>query len=453
MRKLIIMLLFLVLQGYGFAANHYVRAGATGTFDGTDWTNAYGTLPTTLVRGDTYYIADATYPSYKFQTANSGVATITIKKAVESDHGTDTGWASAYGNGFTSFGSNTQINTDNWVLDGQVGSGTDINSYGFRIAVPGNCNQVNRMFLIPKLGNPPVKNITVQYFAIRNCGAGFDYSQVSIYMAPQGGQNDNITIAHNYLSNSTNNMFIRSLKNSTIEWNYMTDGWSTSANHGEAISPGITNDTIWRYNYFINPGNKHWGTGIISWHLGGGTLTSTNNEVYGNVVIGGSVTNGTFGNGDSATANVINDSKFHHNTFINVSAVGGVSSGIYLPNASGNLVYNNLWYQSEKVRLNTGGILEHSHNTAINSTEVVLTGANEENFTGAADPFVNWANGDVHLTTSTSAGRMLSAPLDVDPDGNIRGSDGRWDRGAFEYLATTPTAPSNLRITVSGNND
>ena len=37
---------------------HYVRAGATGLNNGSDWNNAWTSLPATLVRGDTYYIAD-----------------------------------------------------------------------------------------------------------------------------------------------------------------------------------------------------------------------------------------------------------------------------------------------------------------------------------------------------------------------------------------------------------
>ena len=44
------------------AANHYVRQGAGGS--GGDWTNAYSDLPSTLTRGDTYYVADGTYSSH-----------------------------------------------------------------------------------------------------------------------------------------------------------------------------------------------------------------------------------------------------------------------------------------------------------------------------------------------------------------------------------------------------
>src|SRR5262245_44026348 len=79
------------------AANHYIRSGATG--NGSDWTNASSALPTSLVRGDTYYIADGSYSGYTVDDAVSGTQVITLKKATAADHGTDTGWVSTYGDG------------------------------------------------------------------------------------------------------------------------------------------------------------------------------------------------------------------------------------------------------------------------------------------------------------------------------------------------------------------
>ena len=86
-----------------YGANHYVRQGASG--NGSDWTNAYGNLPENLTRGDTYYMADGSYGSYTFDDANSGTQIITVKKAIASDHGTDTGWQASYGDGQAVFGS------------------------------------------------------------------------------------------------------------------------------------------------------------------------------------------------------------------------------------------------------------------------------------------------------------------------------------------------------------
>ena len=40
---------------------------------------------------------------------------------------------------------------------------------------------------------------------------------------------------------------------------------------------------------------------------------------------------------------------------------------------------------------------------------------------------------DFHLHQATAPGATLGAPYDHDPDGKLRGADGTWDRGAFEY--------------------
>ena len=81
------------------AATKYIRAGATGNNSGSDWTNAYTTVPATLVRGDTYYLAAGNYGSYVFDDPASGSTLITLKKAIATDHGTDVGWNSTYGAG------------------------------------------------------------------------------------------------------------------------------------------------------------------------------------------------------------------------------------------------------------------------------------------------------------------------------------------------------------------
>ena len=72
---------FMVLFIFGFlvvvasssqviAANHYIRDGGNG--NGTDWNNAWDDLPSSLTRGDTYYVADGTYGAYQFNDAASG---------------------------------------------------------------------------------------------------------------------------------------------------------------------------------------------------------------------------------------------------------------------------------------------------------------------------------------------------------------------------------------------
>ena len=104
---------------------HYVRSEATGGNNGSDWTNAWVQLPATLTRGHCYYIADGTYPAYIFDDAVSGSVNIVIKKATADDHGTNTGWMSAYGDGTASF-QPLRFTSSYYILDGQANRGIKI---------------------------------------------------------------------------------------------------------------------------------------------------------------------------------------------------------------------------------------------------------------------------------------------------------------------------------------
>ncbi|MGZ3795773.1 MAG: hypothetical protein ACXVB1_05390, partial [Pseudobdellovibrionaceae bacterium] len=118
------------------AANHYIRSGAVGNGSGSDWTNASTSLPQSLFRVDTYYIADGTYGPYTFNTPLSGSSFIYIKKATLTSHGTDTGWNSTYGDGEALFSSSDvlwYIQTGYLDIDGQKGTGKSPGNYGFRL--------------------------------------------------------------------------------------------------------------------------------------------------------------------------------------------------------------------------------------------------------------------------------------------------------------------------------
>src|SRR5947199_10429256 len=65
-------LVALVLPTTSWGANRYVRAGAIGNGSGSDWTNAYPDLPSSLVRGDTYYVAAGNYGVHDFVDTESG---------------------------------------------------------------------------------------------------------------------------------------------------------------------------------------------------------------------------------------------------------------------------------------------------------------------------------------------------------------------------------------------
>jgi hypothetical protein len=169
-------LLLVVMPGMALSANHYVRAGASGNNSGTDWANAYTSLPATLVRGDTYYIADGNYSGYTFDDPASGSKVITIIKATQNNHGTDAGWSNSYGDGQASWGL-LNFNSSYWVFDGQTGFGTGSQEpYGFRISYSGTGQGVK----LVKFNNSP-SYITISHVDMEHAGAFGDYAHDIIY--------------------------------------------------------------------------------------------------------------------------------------------------------------------------------------------------------------------------------------------------------------------------------
>ena len=114
-------------SGYDASVQHafHVRQGAAG--DGSDWQSALGALPAQLQRSAIYYVADGDYhPSgYTFDDPAAGQDLIIVRKATAADHGTDTGWDAAFGDGVAQFGPLTFTGAYT-IFDG-------VFAYGFRV--------------------------------------------------------------------------------------------------------------------------------------------------------------------------------------------------------------------------------------------------------------------------------------------------------------------------------
>src|SRR5262249_52430766 len=121
----------------------------------------------------------------------------------------------------------------------------------------------------------------------------------------------------------------------------------------------------------------------------------------------------------------------------NNTIVGNQSSSFLYQNnpaagsGSGNVVKNNLFYDSNGTFPQVGaGSIDYGDN-AFFSCSQLDSGATDQVSNGI--PFVNLGAGDYHLTSGTEPGLSLGAPYGMDMDGKVRGQDGTWDRGAFEY--------------------
>ena len=108
-----LVLFFMLVSSFAQAATFYVKPTASGSGNGSDWTNALGAA-FTPARGNVYYLADGSYGARTYTVANSGTSTITLKKATVADHGTSTGWSDALGDGQADFGY-FHLQTDYWI--------------------------------------------------------------------------------------------------------------------------------------------------------------------------------------------------------------------------------------------------------------------------------------------------------------------------------------------------
>lgn len=411
------------------AANYYIRDGATGSTC-SSWADACDALPTTLVRGSTYYIADGAYSGRVFGTAASGSTLIIIKKATLADHGSDTGWSDTYGDGQATFMGGLEFTSSYWLIDGQTGGGVENQwnkNFGFAIT------ETSDETALLKLGwSGSADHIELRHLAMQGKGSasgqGGSYSNdgLAVYGATD------VTLSHFWMRGIGRGPFFLSGRNLIIEHGWVESFFGSSAVHSEVASiwgfDGNVGDLTFRYNLFTDIQS----TGGLMWD--NSTNPNARLWVYGNVFYrpagaNWGQANGVIGGwtgGGSECRNIAVD----NNTFINVDQQ---SLSTFPQVFSGNSAHNNLFYNCDSPDF--GIFPTHDFNHFINSGG----SHGEPNGTSATsgDPFVDFANLDFRLKAPTAASGPLVAPFDRDAWGNLRGADGTADRGAYEYVANS----------------
>jgi hypothetical protein len=430
---LLLLVLLLPVVPSAEAGNKYVRAGATGAGTGADWANAYPSLPATLTRGDTYYIADGTYNGYLFDDPASGTTMITLKKATVTDHGTATGWSDAYGDGVATFTGSLTFKTPYYTVDGQVGGGPAgwKTGHGFKVDTTDTGIFINPDF------KPGAHHITVRHLEYEGVdGDGNAHVGDGIFAAVS----NDLTFSHMWIHDVGNCIYqFNSVSRIIIEYSYTGDFHSQASSHAEISSTDYSEDVTFRWNVFTHVE----GTGGLifdSTGLGGGFY------IYGNVFYQDNHAGDWIGNNGvigawsaSAGSNIL----VYNNTFINIDS----DVCVFGPfgSWSGNQIRNNLFYTVGCVGSLVSETVSHNH--------FVSTPAKGSNAsTASGNPFVNYLNFDFALGAGTPAGFTLPGPYNVDMFGRVRGADGTWDRGAVEFDGASvppPAAPRNLRILTS----
>lgn len=437
---LILMLLSMGLPPQALADYHYINPGATGTGQGSDWYNAYRVIPDTLIRGDVYYLADGTYSGLILNTQASGILSITLRKATPSDHGTNTGWVDTLGDGQVVFTGTLDFTSPYWIIDGVTGGGARNNwneNLGMRIVEKRDAYALIR---INYSGN--AHDISISHVDMEGKGSvssiGGYYSNDGIAIYNDAG---NISLSHAWMHETGRcPVFITRSRNVLFEHIYVSSYYGSPAVHSEVMSAGQgpIGDITWRYSL------------ITALRSTGGLMFNNIDQpdshlyVYGNVFyhppgVVWDVANGVIG-GWTSTSNSMNNVWVYNNTFVNIDQ----QSLTTLPlSFSGNRAYNNLFVNSQSPDFSRFGEHDYNRFVASGSTHAEPNGAVDTR----TDVFMDQDHLNFRLKMATEPGKPLDAPFNQDGWDTQRGTDGNWDRGAFEWEETPLLEPpSNLRV-------
>ena len=470
---------FLLCVTNVYAANYYVREGGKSSTC-TSWFDACDQLSTAVnlaPRGSTIYVAEGTYNGVSFNTAVSGTTVITVKKATASDHGTEAGWSSSYGDGVAEFTDKFTFNTGYWTIDGVTGGGPSAwaTGHGFRLNKPSAL--VKHTFVVFSTADP--SHITLRHINIGPDTMGWPGWDTAIY-APGGGGADApyLTMEYCYVHHMSNiggffggghqmiqyNLFYM-CANQTVAGDViclgagnpyeLCTGYNTPTapeNHGSTIALRNPSDyTTIRYNVF---GNSE-GSGQIGFYTRG---TYNHIKIYGNIFYNnypgrGPATNIYHTNGTPQYLKIYNNTFFGPNNVRVLNLYDGTAN---------NEFKNNLIYEVTYDVYITGTTMTYNKNASDRSDRPGLDRSLQylrsdpflnKNITYAQFPMLpdfslRYATQDgEHLKNETVEGVLHT--YNTDMLGNTRGADGTWDRGAYEFGGklsyTAPKQPSGLR--------
>jgi hypothetical protein len=395
----------------------YVRQGATGSGSGADWSNActdfVGSCSvSSLIRGATYFVADGTYAARTWDRAASGTSVITIKKAIPTDHGTSTGWTDTFGDGQAVFSGANTMGSGYWTFDGQKGDylAAGIGSYGFKFDFSeGQVAITNRGDFN-----------TFRYIDFDGIATTGDYNYSAETKALGAYAGNNWTLSHCALHGGES-LIQGGGNNWVVEYSYMYNARSIADNfHANVFYASQINGGVFRYNRIWDYNAE----GLFFTAFDG---PISNVKVYGNVFFtDGSTVNprGIELRQDYGYSNI----QIYNNTFSRLGVGGILNRSPETGNVCSNCIArDNLSYQAGNE----------------------LAGMTQDNNTDDnTNRFKNLVNGDFTLTAALP-GVALAAEFNMDVNGTLRGFDGVWDRGAYEFGGVSnsaPSAPTNLRI-------
>jgi hypothetical protein len=455
MRKYLFPLLIIVLLATAtesFGANYYVRKGATGTNKGTDWTNAWNEMNqinfSTVACGDTIWLAGGTYNTTLTAVKNcSSGSTLYIKRVLSSDSvpTAAAGWNS-------SFDSQVQIvdwsgysgirlnGINNVTIDGRFGNplGTSPVTYGILLhcATQTSCDGINdgasnnnynvqnvEVYGPPCVMSQSCTNSGASGINLTWGGSGFTYTNVYVH------QQGEALRASGWSNAIIQKSFICCTHNDNIQHeDVFYDNGGTYA----------VNNVTWRYNTIWSSPNDG-----LFFDFGG----QNGFYFYGNVYYhsGGQLM--TFKSVGTKATNIF----LYNNIFENDGTFGDFQPGwidFTNVNTSTGAFQNNIMQQMSIVSTPPSpdyNAFDICGNKDSGAHSICYSSATQFTTTSSSNPLLaNFRLATAGLTTFAN-GKTLSAPYNMDMDGNTRGTGGHWYIGAFQGgTSSTPGIPVNL---------
>ena len=421
-------------------ADLYVLDGGTSSTC-TSWSDACDQVTTAearVTRGETIWIGEGTYTGVIFDVTVSGSTYIYVKKATVSAHGMEDGWAATMVDGQAIFSDLIEFRTGYWQVSGAYrdeNNWFDGDSYGFKI-IGHDVGAWNDDVTVFVQSSYYPSNLILSYIFSAGTSAVAADSGPLFYTlyATTGCQVD-----HCYFWRGRVHIYLTRNVGTVIEYNAFDSNSSEGADHGESIqSNDGADNVIVRHNQF----KTCKGTGVVVIN------TSDGWEIYGNLFqdfdVGGNGVIAVTSEEDS------NNVKIYNNTFVDGNNC--VFDGMNL--STGWDSKNNIFYNCTYLAPRFGGSI-HTHAYNAFSADISDEVTDQTNISSAI--FTDYDNNDFTLASATSAGETLASPYNIDMLGNTRGSDGAWDRGAYEYQPPpqgrfTPANFNTGRITaVPGN--
>lgn len=439
------------------ATDHFVRTSSAGSANGTSWANAWsmsGISWGSVAAGDTIYVAGGTYStSLSFGASGSAGNQITVKRASASIAACtgSSGWSSAF--------------------DALVVIPGTINCNGYScITLDGS---VNKGIQIPFGGSSPNGGNSGYGICFSAVGAGAAPNQSQIFTnlwlkGPGWGNVSNVKgmltggtkclQLNKVISHCTFDGVIQPLDaelwyNAVVDHcTFLDTGGNTSSSyqHADWCYHWSGTNTVFQHNYATNLTSQ----GFTFYYASDGNTWFIGNVLdVGNRPLAGGEQGQWTGSGGGY-------SGYWGNLFlVNNVFIGGGGFRFDDNVAQGGSGPNHLYKWNNIFLGGTDTDREKGSPPLTQDYNIYTSGGNQDGgahsftSTGSAlfvDPSSNWRlksgspamNAALAIgTTNANSNPNIATPVNVDPDGNVRGADGVWDIGAYEYVGAGGNPP------------